>query len=138
MDNQQTPLIAAFLIQEHIDSLRKFSSQPDHIKALEPQNTNFILGEDVVLWLQGSKQVIGIDGVVANIFAEDRGDYVRAVYAVAIPAQKEGIWMVVQGLYGHISKQGSTTPEHNYRAWPDEVLVDRRPKPKSTHLTRIK
>lgn len=130
---EDTPSITAFLQQEQIDA----------IKALPPggirnMGSMFSLGEDVVLWMQGPASVLGVDAMVVGIGYQHLEQYDRFVYAVAIPARAEGIYMVVQGLTGHLSKAGTQTPEHTYRSWPEEIINDTRPKPKGSHLKRVK
>jgi len=139
MNKEDTPTIQAFVMENHIDLIRRHFKEPNHDFGTQPEpgNTEFRLGEDVVLWLNNSGVIMGLEGVVVNVSIQLGANYDRAVYDVAVPAKHAGVFMVVQNLYGHIGKAGETTPKHNYRAWPDEIINDRR-QPQRPKLTRVK
>lgn len=140
MNKETAPIIQAFVTENHIDLLRQHfqASNNQFGTFIEPGNTEFRLGENIVLWLNGDGVVMGLEGVVVDVSVQAGADYDRVNYAVAVPAKHIGVFMVVQNLYGHIGKAGETIPKHNYREWPEEIINDRRPKSKGSHLTRVK
>jgi len=100
--------------------------------------SRFKLGETVKKWFFTSAGHHAALGVIIEVDLIDCGHQDIIAYKIAFPVEDSDVYLMSPNFIAHISPADTTAPEYPYYAWPLEVVKDRTPKIKGSHLSLVK